>query len=84
MLLYNATAAFAAGKSAQFLCNSASDYGPALDAQSSSIVFNGPLTMAGNSAGTAGGAMFLERSNVVCNAAANMTNNKQKGCADVS
>jgi hypothetical protein len=84
ILLHNATAAFAAGKPARFINNSADDQGPALKAQLANVTFHGPLTMASNSGGSAGGAMYLELSDVTFNAAANMANNRLRACSEVS
>lgn len=81
LLLRDATAVFAAGKPAQFLRNHATDEGPALRARASAVEFNGPVTMAFNSGGSAGGAVFLQASNI--NAAASMTDNKLATCNDV-
>jgi hypothetical protein len=58
--------------------------GAALNAETSCIVFNAPVTVAhNNNTSGAGGAFYLKLSNVTFNAAANVQNNSASGWNEV-
>ncbi|WIA20178.1 hypothetical protein OEZ85_006026 [Tetradesmus obliquus] len=80
--LKNASATFM--KPTQIVDNEVIKYldgsGAALNAETSSIVFNGPVTVArNNNTRGAGGACYLKHSNVTFNAAASVQNNSASG-----
>jgi hypothetical protein len=80
--LKNASATFM--KPTQIVDNEVIKYldgsGAALNAETSSIVFNGPVTVARNkNTRGAGGACYLKHSNVTFNAAASVQNNSASG-----
>lgn len=87
MALKNATATFAVGKHVQFLENEVflAGSGAALNADASKITFNGPVTVARNSnIRGAGGAFYLQMTNVTFNAAAEIHDNRASGWNGVS
>uniref|UniRef100_A0A383VSW0 Right handed beta helix domain-containing protein n=1 Tax=Tetradesmus obliquus TaxID=3088 RepID=A0A383VSW0_TETOB len=80
LALRGAKATFQSSRTVQFLANRGS-YGPAINSYNASIAFNGPVLVTGNTAlWGAGGALYLEFSDVTFNAAATVYNNTLNGC----
>lgn len=83
MALRGAKATFQSSRTVQFVANRGS-YGPAINSYNASIAFNGPVLVTGNTAlWGAGGALYLEFSDVTFNAAATVYNNTLNGCSVV-